>query len=70
MKMQAVGRAEFALFTAYLLLVSCLTDFPTLKGEAVSFSETSVSVFGIILRYIPEESPLYSHRCENLKSSN
>jgi hypothetical protein len=34
---------------------------------AVCLSETSVNVYRINCRHIPEDSTLHSHRCENLK---
>jgi hypothetical protein len=36
--------------------------------EAMSSSETSVDFQRTTWRYIPKESTLHSHRCENLKS--
>jgi hypothetical protein len=45
---------------------SSLTDFLTLKVEAIRSSETSVHIRST-RRYIPEDGIL-SHRCENLKS--
>jgi hypothetical protein len=34
------------------------------------FFETSVDIQRTTLRYIPEDSTLHNHRCENLKSNN
>jgi hypothetical protein len=36
--------------------------------EAVCSSETSVASQRTTRRYIPEDSTLHNHRCENLKS--
>jgi hypothetical protein len=36
--------------------------------ETISSSETSVDFQQATRRYIPEDSTLYNHRCENLKS--
>jgi hypothetical protein len=38
--------------------------------EAVCFSETLVDFQRTTMRYIPEESTLHNHRCENLKFYN
>jgi hypothetical protein len=46
---------------------SSLTDFSTLKMEAILSSETSVHTRSTH-RHIPEDGILHSHRCENLKS--
>jgi hypothetical protein len=43
--------------------------FSTLKMEAICSSETSVDVQRTTRRYIPEDSTLHDHRCENLKSN-
>jgi hypothetical protein len=37
---------------------------------AICSSETSVDFQRAARRYIPEDSTLYNHRCENLKSYN
>jgi hypothetical protein len=42
--------------------------YSTLKMEALFSSETSVNFQRIIRPYIPEDSTLYNHCCENLKS--
>jgi hypothetical protein len=36
--------------------------------EAICFSETSVDMQRTAQRYVPEDSTLHNHRCENLKS--
>jgi hypothetical protein len=36
--------------------------------EAICSSETSADFQRTTKRYIPEDSTLYNHRCENLKS--
>jgi hypothetical protein len=36
--------------------------------EAICSSETSVDFQRVTRRYIPEDSTLHNHRCENLKS--
>jgi hypothetical protein len=41
--------------------------FSTLKMEAICSSETSVDYQPTLRRYIPEDSTLHYHRCENLK---
>jgi hypothetical protein len=46
---------------------SPLSDFSTLKMEAIRFSETSVHIRPT-RRYIPEDGIFHSHRCENVKS--
>jgi hypothetical protein len=48
-------------------LVSCLA-YSTLMTEAICSSETSVDFQRATRRYIPEDSTLHKHRCENLKS--
>jgi hypothetical protein len=40
----------------------------TLKMEAICSSEISVDFQQTTRRYIPEDSSLHNHRCENLKS--
>jgi hypothetical protein len=40
----------------------------TLKMDAICSSETSVDFHRTTRRYIPEDSTLHNHRCENLKS--
>jgi hypothetical protein len=42
----------------------------TLNTEADCSSETSIDSQKSIRRYIPEDSNLHDHRCENLKSGN
>jgi hypothetical protein len=49
-------------------LVSCSAYCSTLKMEAICSSETLVDFKRITLRYIPVDSTLHNHRCENLKS--
>jgi hypothetical protein len=49
-------------------LVSCSAYSSTPKMEAICSSETSVDFQRIARRYIPEDSTLHNHRCENLKS--
>jgi hypothetical protein len=39
----------------------------TLKMEAICSSETSVDIQRTTWRYIPEDSTLHNHRCENLR---
>jgi hypothetical protein len=46
----------------------CPAYFSALKMEAICFSETSVHIQRTTRRYIPDDSTLHSHRCENLKS--
>jgi hypothetical protein len=46
---------------------SSLTDFSSLKMEAIRSSETSVHTRST-RRHIPEDGILYSHQRENLKS--
>jgi hypothetical protein len=53
---------------AVFMLVSCKAYYSTLEMEAICSSETSVDFQRATLRYIPEDSALHSHRCENLKS--
>jgi hypothetical protein len=40
----------------------------TLMMEAANTSETSVDIDLRTWQYIPEDSELHTHRCENLKS--
>jgi hypothetical protein len=40
----------------------------TLKMEVIRYLETSVDFQRITLRYIPEDSTLHNHRCQNLTS--
>jgi hypothetical protein len=47
---------------------SCLVYSSTLKMEALFSSETSIDIERTTRRYIPEDSTLHNHRCENLKS--
>jgi hypothetical protein len=47
---------------------SCLAYSSTLKMVAICSSETSVDFQRSTRRYIPEDSTLHNHRCENLKS--
>jgi hypothetical protein len=49
-------------------LVSCSAYSPTLKMEAICSSEMSVNFQRTTRRYIPEDSTLHNHCCENLKS--
>jgi hypothetical protein len=49
-------------------LVSCLAYTLTLKMEATCSLETSVDFQRTTWCYIPEDSTLHNHRCENLKS--
>jgi hypothetical protein len=51
-----------------LTLVSCSAYYSTLKMEAICSSEASVDFQRTTRCYIPEDSILYNHRCENLKS--
>jgi hypothetical protein len=48
-------------------LISC-SVYSALKKEAICFSETLVDFSRTTGRYIPEDSTLHNHRCENLKS--
>jgi hypothetical protein len=52
--------AAFVAYSAYSL---------TLKIEAVSSFETLVNLYQTTRRYTPEDSILYSHRLEDLKSN-
>jgi hypothetical protein len=64
-----VEKAELFLPPVFTL-VSCSAYSSTLKMEAACSSETSVDFQTIILRIIPKERILDSHRregCENLK---
>jgi hypothetical protein len=47
---------------------SCSAYSSTLKTEAIYSSETSLDIQRTTRRYIPEDSTLRYHRCENLKS--
>jgi hypothetical protein len=51
-------------------LVSCSAYSSTLKKETICSSETSVDFQRTTRRYIPEDSTLHNHRCENLTSYN
>jgi hypothetical protein len=43
-------------------------DYLTLKVEVISFSGMSDDFHRTTLRYIPEDSILHNHLCENLTS--
>jgi hypothetical protein len=45
-----------------------LSKKPAWKQEAICSSETSLDTQRTTWRYIPEDSTLHNHRCENLKS--
>jgi hypothetical protein len=47
---------------------SCSAYSSTLKMEAICSTETSIDIRRTTRRYIPEDSTLHNHRCENLKS--
>jgi hypothetical protein len=49
-------------------LVSCSAYSSTVKMETISSSETSVDFKRTTRRYVPQDSTLHDHRCENLKS--
>jgi hypothetical protein len=69
LKMEAVCSSETELcLTPAFTLVSCPGYFSTLEMEAICSSETSVDFQRTTRGYIPEDSTLYNHRCENLKS--
>jgi hypothetical protein len=51
---------------AFILLSS--STYSTLKMEAISSSETSADFQRTTRHYIPEDSTLHIHHCENLKS--
>jgi hypothetical protein len=61
------AREELCLPYAFTVL-SCSAYSSTLKMEAICSSETSVGFQRTTWRYIPEDSTLHIHRCENLKS--
>jgi hypothetical protein len=63
MKLITVACLPFA-FT----LVSCSAYSLALKMEATCSSETSVDFQQTTQHYIPEDSTLHNHHCENLKS--
>jgi hypothetical protein len=48
-------------------LISCSDYFSILKMGAICSSETLVDFQRITRRYIPEDSTLHNHYCENLK---
>jgi hypothetical protein len=48
--------------------VSCLAYFSTLKIQAICSSEMSVDFQWTTQHYIPEDSTVYNHCCENLES--
>jgi hypothetical protein len=48
--------------------VSCSAYSSILKMEAIYSSETSIDFQRTTWRYIPEDSIVHNHRCENLKS--
>jgi hypothetical protein len=49
-------------------LVPCSASSSTLKMETICSSETSVDFRRTTPRYIPEDSTLHNHLCENFKS--
>jgi hypothetical protein len=79
LKMEAVCYSETSMFSGLrgvihsacrLLSRSFLARLysSTLKTEAIRSSETSVNFQRTTRRYIPEDSTVHNHRCENLKS--
>jgi hypothetical protein len=64
---QKIERTEMKLTTAFTL-VSCSGYSSTLKMETVCSPETSIDFQRTTLRYIPENSTLRNHSCEDLKS--
>jgi hypothetical protein len=50
------------------MLVPCLAYSSTLKMEATCSSEMSVDFYRTTRIYVPEDTTLHNHRCENLKS--
>jgi hypothetical protein len=50
------------------MLVSCSAYSSTLNTGAISYSEMLVDFQQTTRRYIPEDSALHNHRCDNLKS--
>jgi hypothetical protein len=52
------------------MLVSCSAYSSTPKTEAICSFETSAGLQWTTRRYIPEDSSLHNHRCENHKSYN
>jgi hypothetical protein len=55
-------------FAACFMIISCLAYSSTLKMEAVCSSETSVDLHWTTRRYIPKDTTLHKHRCENLEA--
>jgi hypothetical protein len=56
-----------ALLPLAFTLVSSSAYASALKMEAIYSSESSVDFQRATLSYIPEDSTLHNHRCENLK---
>jgi hypothetical protein len=63
-------RNRFAPLASCSLLAICLAYFSALKMEPVCSSKVlHIYFYRPTRRHIPEESALYSDRCENLKSN-
>jgi hypothetical protein len=60
-------RSNRGLYASCFVLVSCVAYSSTPKIEVICCSETSVDFYQITRYYIPEDSTLFSQRCENLK---
>jgi hypothetical protein len=54
-------------FSACFMLVLCLAHSSTLKMEATCSSETSADFRRSTRHYIPEDSNIHDHRCENFR---
>jgi hypothetical protein len=57
----------FALFAAWIMLVSCLAYSSPLKMKAVCSSEMFVDFHWIARCFVPEDGTLYNHHSENFK---
>jgi hypothetical protein len=59
---------SFGSLSTAFTMVSRSAYSAALKMETIYFSKMSIDFQRTTQRYVPEDSILYNHRCENLKS--